>query len=90
MIKTISIQVYGKVQGVWYRASTQDHAQSLGIVGTVQNRKDGSVYIEAQGTTTQLNALINWCKEGPELARVDRIEQATITPKAYPNFSVVR
>ncbi len=90
MIKTISIQVYGKVQGVWYRASTRDHAQNLGILGTVQNKKDGSVYIEAQGTTTQLEALYAWCKEGPELARVDRIEQVEITPKSYPDFSVIR
>jgi acylphosphatase len=74
VIKRISIIVKGKVQGVYYRASAKEIATRLGLVGFVKNEKNGDVYLEAEGTEDQLDALITWCKRGPQYAIVDRVE----------------
>lgn len=67
------IQVFGKVQGVYFRQSTRIKAIELGIKGFVRNEEDGSVYIEALCEADQLAALISWCYEGPPHAEVERV-----------------
>ncbi len=62
--------VSGKVQGVWYRASTQEQAQSLGLTGWAKNLPDGRVEVLAFGEKDQLLVLHAWLKVGPELAKV--------------------
>ena len=87
---TISITVIGKVQGVWYRAGTRNRARELGIIGTVRNQPDGSVYIEAQGSDEQLQELINWCKKGTPHARVDEVFITKSIEKDFEEFKVLR
>lgn len=67
------IQVFGKVQGVFFRQSTRIKAVDLGIKGFVRNESDGSVYIEALGEARQVAALVSWCHEGPAHAKVERV-----------------
>jgi len=88
MIEHITITVSGKVQGVYYRASTHAEAIALGVVGIVRNEPDGCVYIEAEGTRAQLDALVAWCRQGPPLARVDRCDVQSGTVKHYTDFSI--
>ncbi len=88
--KHYDICVYGKVQGVWYRASTQAQARSLGLTGFVQNMADGSVYIEAEGPKKQLDALVSWCHEGPPLAQVSRVDVKEGPVKGFTHFKVRR
>ncbi|WP_152981426.1 acylphosphatase [Hymenobacter sp. AT01-02] len=45
-----TLQVHGRVQGVFYRQSTQQEASRLGLTGTVRNNEDGTVSIEAEGS----------------------------------------
>lgn len=71
MIQHISISVKGKVQGVFFRASTQEKAKEIGIKGFVRNELNGNVYIEAEGIETQLSEFIAWCKHGPRMAKVE-------------------
>jgi acylphosphatase len=66
--------VSGQVQGVFYRASTQQQAQNLQIRGWVRNRRDGRVEIYACGTPEQHQALKNWLEIGPSHAKVSNIE----------------
>ncbi len=75
MTHQIHLLIFGKVQGVWYRASARDKALELGLAGWVRNRPDGSVEIVAQGGTEALHALKDWCMEGPPLARVSKIDE---------------
>ncbi|RMD69183.1 MAG: acylphosphatase [Bacteroidetes bacterium] len=84
------IRVYGKVQGVWYRASTRQKAEELGLTGFVQNMPDGSVYIEAEGPKARLDALVAWCHEGPPLARVSRVEVHEGPLKGFSDFVIRR
>lgn len=66
--------IYGDVQGVAYRAHAQAKARELGVAGYVQNCADGRVEIYAQGAAPQLEALFQWCRVGPPLADVERVE----------------
>ena len=68
----IKIEVEGKVQGVWYRASTKEKADELGVFGYVENQDNGSVYIEAEGEIDHLEQFIAWCKEGTGTSRGSR------------------
>ena len=72
-MRSVSIEIFGKVQGVWFRASAQRKARELGITGFVKNNRDGSVYVEAHGEDDAIKDLIAWCKSGPPHARVDQV-----------------
>lgn len=72
--KRLHLRVFGRVQGVFYRASTRDKARSLLLSGWVRNCPDGSVEILAEGEETQLGALLGWSREGPPAAEVERVE----------------
>lgn len=89
-MKRLKISVRGKVQGVFYRASTKAVADQLGIKGLICNLPDGSVYIEAEGDDFAMGAFLDWCREGPEKALVEQVEQAEIPLKNDRNFEVIK
>ncbi|MCS6832899.1 MAG: acylphosphatase [Flammeovirgaceae bacterium] len=89
-MKHWKIRVYGRVQGVFYRASTEEKAKSLGLAGYVCNMPDGSVYIEAEGSETKLNELVAWCKQGPPLAKVENVKVEEGDLQHYQKFEVRR
>lgn len=66
------IQVYGKVQGVFFRASTKEQADKLGLKGWVKNRPNGSVLMEVTGESDSIDALLAWCHNGPMMAKVEK------------------
>ena len=70
----------GRVQGVWFRASTAERATALGLRGRAENLPDGSVRVHAAGTCAALDALIAWLHAGPPMARVDAVEVEVIDP----------
>lgn len=72
-MKHLSVKVTGKVQGVFFRASTKDVAKKFGISGFVCNHPDGSVVIEAEGEEENLNQFMEWCHHGPLRAIVDSV-----------------
>jgi acylphosphatase len=72
--------VRGRVQGVWFRASTAERATALGLRGRAENLPDGSVRVHAAGTPAALDALIAWLHAGPPMARVDAVEVEVIDP----------
>ncbi len=65
--------VRGQVQGVFFRASTRDQAQKLGLRGHAKNLPDGRVEVLAVGGDDAIDALERWLHEGPPLARVERV-----------------
>ncbi|MEQ8534585.1 MAG: acylphosphatase [Imperialibacter sp.] len=82
------IRVVGKVQGVFYRASTKTVADELGVKGWVKNEVDNSVLIEAEGTKDKLIDLMAWCKKGPLHAKVDSIERIEVDLKHHNVFLI--
>lgn len=65
--------VTGRVQGVWYRASTRDQALALNLSGYAKNLVDGRVEVVACGAPDGLDALKAWLWQGPAGARVDEV-----------------
>lgn len=73
-LKQVHLLVRGRVQGVYFRASTQREARRLGLTGWVKNRSDGCVEIVAEGEEEGLKDLIGWANRGPTAARVERVD----------------
>lgn len=81
--------ISGKVQGVWFRASTKKEAARLNISGWARNLKDGNVEVIAFGNDDALSELGVWLEHGPELADVINIKQEDIAWKSYTGFDVL-
>jgi acylphosphatase len=89
-MQTVSIIVEGLVQGVFYRQSTKAKAIEEGITGEIWNKPDGTVHIIATGQEEKLQKLIEWCREGPEMAIVTNVKVERINLKTFPGFNIVR
>jgi acylphosphatase len=70
----VCLNVLGRVQGVFFRASTVARAHDLGLTGWVRNRDDGAVEVVAEGARAEVERLIEWCRRGPPGAQVQRVE----------------
>jgi acylphosphatase len=66
--------INGRVQGVFFRQSTQLKAQSLGVKGWIRNLFDGRVEAVFEGDKSQVEILVDYCRHGPPAARVENIE----------------
>ena len=69
----VNLVITGRVQGVFFRTSALEQAQSLGVKGSVQNLPDSSLEIEAEGSRYALEDLITWCRHGPPDAQVEDV-----------------
>lgn len=87
MNKTIHFYVTGRVQGVFFRMRTKQHADLLGITGWVRNLNDGRVEGSASGDQKELEQFSAWLHEGPEYARVDGVD---VEEREYQEFSDFR
>lgn len=84
----LRISVTGRVQGVWFRAWTQQQARALGVVGWVRNCEDGSVEAHVQGETGAVHQLIDKMRRGPSGARVDDLRSEEATSEELSGFEV--
>jgi acylphosphatase len=66
----VRVIVEGRVQGVYFRAHTQESAFSLGLKGWVRNRRDASVEAVFEGDRDKVEEMIRWCRRGPSQAKV--------------------
>jgi acylphosphatase len=72
--RSLHIVCKGRVQGVFFRASTQEKAMDLGLVGWVKNELNGDVIIYAEGPEENLKALEKWCWKGSPKAEVREVQ----------------
>jgi acylphosphatase len=75
------VLVSGRVQGVFYRASTAREARGLGVSGWVRNLDDGRVEAAIEGEAEAVERLIEWMRRGPPFARVDGVELEIQEPR---------
>ena len=90
MTNQICIRCYvtGKVQGVWFRASTKEAAEKLNISGWACNLPDGRVEVVACGAKEAVAQLYEWLKVGPRLARVTHLSYEELPWQEYRGFAV--
>ena len=80
-----NITITGKVQGVFFRASTKQMADLLGVFGFVQNNPDGCVYVEVEGDENRLVKFIQYCHHAPDLAEVSYV---SVNEGKFKNFTL--
>lgn len=79
-IKRIHAVVHGRVQGVYFRQTTCEQANKLGLSGWVRNMANGTVETEFQGAVGTVSSLLDWLAQGPSLAKVSRVDSREEEP----------
>jgi acylphosphatase len=89
MARSLHCVVQGKVQGVFFRSWTYDHAKALGIVGWVRNLADGKIEILAQGPDDKLDSFKALLATGSPMSRIVRVETEWLDDdETYSDFSI--
>ncbi len=87
---TFTLHITGKVQGVFYRQSAKDKAMELGLKGQTWNNPDGSVTIVVNGNMSEIEHLLEWCRQGPPRAQVNSVEISETADQDFPDFRIIR
>lgn len=88
MKKHFAIKISGLVQGVFFRASAKEKADSLHLCGFVRNEPDGTVHIEAEGEEEDLKVFVDWCHHGPPRAKVEKCDIKEAVLKEFSRFII--
>ncbi|MCK5508453.1 MAG: acylphosphatase [Desulfobacterales bacterium] len=72
--------ISGRVQGVFFRMETKRAADNCKVLGWVRNKIDGTVEAVFEGNEENVNSILGWCKDGPRLADVEKVD---VTPEDY-------
>jgi acylphosphatase len=80
--------VSGRVQGVFFRVSTRDQAQALGLTGQVSNLPDGRVAVTVCGSQAALESLQQWLREGPTQAAVSNVQCEDCPDPGFNRFEI--
>jgi acylphosphatase len=80
--------VRGKVQGVFFRASTREQALKLKLTGHAKNLPDGGVDVLVSGDTAAIDALERWLKKGPQLATVESVTREDLPAQTRSGFQI--
>ncbi|RUT78433.1 acylphosphatase [Ancylomarina longa] len=86
--KAVSIQVFGRVQGVGFRYHTREAAKRFGVKGFVKNQIDGTVYVEAEGDGLAMDLFCDWCRKGPNWAEVIKVNICNLAPQGFMAFDI--
>jgi acylphosphatase len=82
--------VSGRVQGVYYRATTRETARDRGVAGWVKNLDDGRVEAVFEGPREDVDSMIEWCHAGSPKARVDDVDVERGEPAGLDGFEIRR
>jgi acylphosphatase len=80
-MKAVRVVVFGVVQGVGFRANAAHRAHALRLAGWVRNQRDGALEAFAQGSDRDVDAFVEWCRQGPRLARVTGVQVSEAGPE---------
>lgn len=90
MTERAHLQISGRVQGVGFRANTRRQAAEQDIDGWVQNLDDGRVEAVFEGPSEAVEAMIEWCRTGPQTASVEDLTVEYEDPEGLTGFEVRR
>ena len=86
--KRVHLVVHGTVQGVFFRSSTQDQATGRGVAGWVRNTAEGTVEVELEGASDDVEAVVDFVHRGPGAATVEHVEVTELEPTGASGFEV--
>lgn len=89
-MKRAHVYVHGKVQGVYFRATTKEKAEEHGVNGWVKNLPDGRVEAVFEGEKEDIEKMIRFCNEGPEMAVVEKTDIEWEEPEGLEGFEIRR
>lgn len=87
---TIHLLIKGKVQGVFYRTSARETADTLGLTGWIRNTREGDVEVMVTGEAAQLQKFESWCKQGPGGAKVRHMTVTKQEETPFDDFTICR
>lgn len=82
------VVAHGQVQGVFFRAGVRERASALSLAGWARNRADGSMEACFEGSAELVERMVAWCGEGPENARVNRLDIIEEEPQGIRGFRI--
>ena len=88
MMTHLTIRVEGLVQGVGFRWAVRSRAVLMGVSGYVRNEDDGSVTIEAEAEAGVMESFLDWCRQGSDSARVERVLTEPGKVKGFSSFVI--
>jgi acylphosphatase len=80
--------VHGRVQGVFFRDTARRMAESRGVAGWVTNRPDGAVEAVFEGEPDEVESMLEFCREGPRGAQVERVDVDEEEPEGLSGFAI--
>jgi acylphosphatase len=84
----VEVRVSGRVQGVSFRWEAQQRAERLGLTGWVRNEPDGSVAAHLEGPVSAVESMVDWCRQGPSYARVERVTVTDVADTGDEEFRI--
>ena len=87
-MKAVTLKVTGRVQGVSFRWYAVQEAARLGVAGWVRNEPDGSVAAQVEGDATAVDAMVEWCRQGPSYASVRDVAVTEAQPTGARVFDI--
>ncbi len=89
MKTAVHVVISGCVQGVWFRASTKEKADALGVFGWVRNTSDGCVEAVFYGESKKVEEVLTWCHHGPPHAHVTNVKITTLPiTEVFDTFTI--
>ena len=82
------VTAHGEVQGVFFRDTCRAQADAAGVAGWVRNAPNGAVEAAFEGTADAVEQLVEWCRQGPPQARVERVDVEDEEPRGEQGFTV--
>jgi acylphosphatase len=89
-MKTVKLEITGKVQGVFFRAEAKEIAETQKISGWIKNTDSDKVEACITGEDTAIEKFITWCKHGPDKAKVENVSAHFIDLKDFDGFTIIR
>ena len=89
-MKTVHIEISGKVQGVFFRATAQKVARFHNISGWIKNTHNNKVEAFVTGEDEDVEKFISWCKHGPEKSKVENVTITNAEPQTFSGFEIIR
>lgn len=85
----LRVLISGRVQGVFFRASTKSKAEELGLAGWVRNLSDGRVEAVFEGPKATVEEALAWCRQGPPGSLVNSVDASWHKPTGeFTSFTI--